>query len=410
MKQSPDSLMFNNLINLASAINGYPNGIFLPFNPTFVYIVNGDMGDWMYGDTLEKNRIFSVCTEVASEKDGLWPRPERIIPLAAENLYSNLVYAWGPGIIENPPYVSDGKINATYLNPKTDTLKFKAVEKNPNKHTSKVYAQLINSKDSIVSETLLSQTDSIFSGTLSFNSSDENFYKVRYRQSGTDIPSNLYYSDAGTMRFTTVGPVVLDSISFKKQLTYYQIKPFLKNESAFTRIKKPTVKIICTDPWALPITQNIKDLREISAGGIETTGSPFQVKYIDSLFTGYFNFKVEISSNGYVYWTDSVKLIVDTLSDGIELLLLPLGNNLEQNYPNPFNAVTTITWQLAENSKVTLKVLDIVGRTVATLVNEQRSQGKYETQFNAAQLPRGIYFCQLKAGEFMQTRKMILLK
>jgi hypothetical protein len=189
----------------------------------------------------------------------------------------------------------------------------------------------------------------------------------------------------------------------------YLIKPFIKNKSAVARIKKTTVKIICTDIWALPITYNIKDLREISAGGIETTGSPFQVKYIDSLFTGYFNFKVEISSNGYVYWTDSVKLIVDTTSSSIEPFSL-LGNNLEQNYPNPFNSITTINWQIAENSKVTLKVLDIVGRTVATLVDEQRPQGKYETQFNAATLPKGIYFYQLKAGEFSQTRKMILLE
>jgi len=89
---------------------------------------------------------------------------------------------------------------------------------------------------------------------------------------------------------------------------------------------------------------------------------------------------------------------------------LPLAFGLKQNYPNPFNAVTTISWQIAENSKVTLKVLDIVGRTVATLVNEQRPQGKYETRVNAATLPQGIYFYQLRAGELMQTRKMILLE
>jgi len=83
---------------------------------------------------------------------------------------------------------------------------------------------------------------------------------------------------------------------------------------------------------------------------------------------------------------------------------------LLQNYPNPFNSVTTISWQLAKNSKVTLKVLDIVGKTVTTLVDEQRPQGKYETQFNATILPKGIYFCQLKAGEFCQTRKMILVE
>jgi hypothetical protein len=406
VQQTLDSVTFNSIIKLSTAINNYINGFYLPEE---LLTANGDASDWMYGDTSEKNRIFAFVTEASNPVDGPWPTPERITPLAAEHVYPNLVYAWGPGIIENPPFISDGKINAIYLNPKTDTLKFNAVERNPDGHSSKVYAQLLNSKDSIVSETMLAQTDSTFNGTLSFNESDENFYKVRYRQSGTDIPSNLYYSDVGTMRFTTAGPVVLDSISFKKSSLSYLIKPFIKNKSAVARIKKTTVKIICTDIWALPITYNIKDLREISAGGIETTGSPFQVKYIDSLFTGYFNFKVEISSNGYVYWTDSVKLIVDTTSSSIEPFSL-LGNNLEQNYPNPFNSITTINWQIAENSKVTLKVLDIVGRTVATLVDEQRPQGKYETQFNAATLPKGIYFYQLKAGEFSQTRKMILLE
>jgi hypothetical protein len=80
------------------------------------------------------------------------------------------------------------------------------------------------------------------------------------------------------------------------------------------------------------------------------------------------------------------------------------------NYPNPFNSVTTISWQLAKSGRATLKVLDIVGRTVATLVDEQRPQGKYETQFNAAILPKGVYFYQLKAGEFIQTRKMVLME
>jgi len=397
---------------LSTAINGFRNGSYIPASEAPP--ANGEVNDWMYGETNDKNRIFAILTEVSNSNDGFWPIPSRIVPLAAENLYSCMVSAWGPGIIENPPFISDGEINAIYLKAKSDTLKFNAVERNPDGYSSKVYAQIVNSKDSIVSETLLTQTDSTFSGSLSQNSFDEDFYKVRYRQSGTDIPSNLYYSDAGTMRFTTAGPVVLDSISFKKSSLSYLIKPFIKNKSAVARIKKTTVKIICTDTWALPITYNIKDLREISAGGIETTGSPFQVKYIDSLFTGYFNFKVEISSNGYVYWTDSVKLIVDTLladttSSSIEPFSL-LGNNLEQNYPNPFNSITTINWQIAENSKVTLKVLDIVGRTVATLVNEQRPQGKYETQFDATTLPKGIYFCQLKAGEFNQTRKMILLE
>ncbi len=83
---------------------------------------------------------------------------------------------------------------------------------------------------------------------------------------------------------------------------------------------------------------------------------------------------------------------------------------LLQNFPNPFNSATTISWQLANKSKTTLKIFDLVGREVATLVDEHRPSGKYETQFNAAMLPKGVYFYQLKAGEYSQTRKLIVIK
>jgi hypothetical protein len=401
--QTPDAPKFNRLIKIATAINGYANGYFLP--PTEFGLANGTSQDWMYGETNGKNKIFALDILVGNYIDGAWPKPERIIPLAEENLYLSKVFAWGPGIIENLPYISDGNINPTYCNPKVDTLKFKAIEQNPDNSASKVYAQVINSKDSVVSETLLAKTDSTFTGYLISSALSEDYYTVKYRQNGTDIPSNLYYTDVTKLKFTTVGPVVLDDIILEKASTYFTAQPFLRNESASFTIKKPSVKLICTDPWALPISQNLKSLPEIVHGKTATTQYPFQVKYIDSLFQKHFNFKVEISSDGYVYWTDTLKK-----ATGIEKDLQQNAFYLEQNYPNPFNSITTINWQIAENSKVTLKVLDIVGRTVVTLVDEQRPRRKYETQFNAATLPKGIYLCQLKAGEFSQTRKMILIE
>ena len=83
---------------------------------------------------------------------------------------------------------------------------------------------------------------------------------------------------------------------------------------------------------------------------------------------------------------------------------------LSQNYPNPFNPSTKISWQLPVGDKATLKVFNILGKKVATLVNEYKPAGKYETKFNAANLPSGVYFYRLQAGDFVQTRKMILLK
>ncbi len=84
--------------------------------------------------------------------------------------------------------------------------------------------------------------------------------------------------------------------------------------------------------------------------------------------------------------------------------------NLYQNYPNPFNPATTIQYQIPEASFVQIKVFDILGSEVATLVNENKQAGNYFINFDASSLASGIYFYTLKAGDFISTKKMILLK
>jgi hypothetical protein len=84
--------------------------------------------------------------------------------------------------------------------------------------------------------------------------------------------------------------------------------------------------------------------------------------------------------------------------------------SLQQNYPNPFNPSTKISWQVPVAGLVTLKVYDVLGREVITLVNEELNAGKHEATFDAIRFSSGIYFYQLKAGDFIQTKKMILLR
>jgi hypothetical protein len=83
---------------------------------------------------------------------------------------------------------------------------------------------------------------------------------------------------------------------------------------------------------------------------------------------------------------------------------------LEQNYPNPFNPSTKISWQSPVGSWQTLKVYDVLGNEVATLVDEYKSAGSYEVEFNAENLPSGVYFYQLRAMNYIEIKKMILLK
>ena len=83
---------------------------------------------------------------------------------------------------------------------------------------------------------------------------------------------------------------------------------------------------------------------------------------------------------------------------------------LTQNYPNPFNPNTKIKYSIPHNCFVSLKVYDLLGNQITTLVNEEKSSGKYEVEFNARNLSSGIYFYRIKAGNFVGTKKLILLK
>jgi len=89
---------------------------------------------------------------------------------------------------------------------------------------------------------------------------------------------------------------------------------------------------------------------------------------------------------------------------------IPTDFVLHQNFPNPFNPSTTISFSIPSEGFVTLKVYDVIGREIKTLVNEKRAVGKYEIHFDASQFTSGIYFYKLKSGNYIQTKKMILLK
>jgi flagellar hook assembly protein FlgD len=87
---------------------------------------------------------------------------------------------------------------------------------------------------------------------------------------------------------------------------------------------------------------------------------------------------------------------------------IPINFSLSQNYPNPFNPVTIIKFGLSKTSYVTLKIYDLTGRLVTTLINEEKEAGFYEVQFNGSNLSSGIYFYEIDAGEYKTSKKCYL--
>jgi photosystem II stability/assembly factor-like uncharacterized protein len=117
------------------------------------------------------------------------------------------------------------------------------------------------------------------------------------------------------------------------------------------------------------------------------------------------------STNKFFFGTSSDGLYEVEIITGVEDQYSKILHfNLFQNYPNPFNPTTIIQYAVSSTQFVTLNVYDMLGNEIATIVKEEKPTGTYEAEFDGTGLSSGIYFYQLKAGDFMQTKKMILIK
>jgi len=131
-----------------------------------------------------------------------------------------------------------------------------------------------------------------------------------------------------------------------------------------------------------------------------------------------------LAANGQYYWRASatnsigasdysamVGFTTGDLVSGIESTgAMPSEFSLEQNYPNPFNPTTSFEFQVSSFEFVSLKVLDVLGREVATLVQGNRQPARYRVRWSASGLPSGVYFYRLSAGSFVDTKKMVVAK
>lgn len=174
---------------------------------------------------------------------------------------------------------------------------------------------------------------------------------------------------------------------------------------------------VSSDKQNLPVISNKSPGTLIARMKLETSSKKFADEPLNLIWadnskllkTKIFTYdgknNVEITNSGSTK-TDGV-----TGNRGNESITsLPTEYSLAQNYPNPFNPSTTINYELPESGQVTLKIYDLLGKEVATLVNEKMEAGRYSATFNGSALSSGMYFYKITAGSFTAVKKMALIK
>ena len=175
-------------------------------------------------------------------------------------------------------------------------------------------------------------------------------------------------------------PTVLGNFDCKKFLTQWKISTFLFTQEITLLTTNDTI-------WIAPENWIVQDI--------------IPGQYVDNLtFFGVDPFTIPGLE------TKLTDEIVSVESNEIT----PISFILEQNYPNPFNPATSIQYSVGSRQFVSLKVYDVLGNEIVTLVNEEKSPGIFEVEFDARNLSSGIYFYRLQAGSLFETKKMLLLK
>jgi 1,4-alpha-glucan branching enzyme len=214
-----------------------------------------------------------------------------------------------------------------------------------------------------------------------------------------------YYSNGNRRKiFNTFASL----IKLKNNYPAFSSTEFLLNGSF------PVKSLYIIDPTSMNVA--VMGNFDIVAQNYQTlfqnTGKWYEFFSGDSLNVSDVNMYINLQPGEFRLYTTQRIIKTDIINDVKTENAIPNDFSLSQNYPNPFNPSTVISYQLPASGYVTLKVFDLLGREVVTLVDEFKNAGTYNSQFSIlnSQLPSGIYFYRLQSGKFISTKKMVLIK
>jgi carboxypeptidase T len=427
-------------------------------NQTVAYGVRGVTDDWYYNDSGHASAI-AFTPEVGSSSDGFWPTQSRILPLAQSTVRQNIHFALAAG-----PYVAPNSINLSkenYVPGEQGTIKMKFRNKGlmnasnvrieltagqqlslqtnlfsypniasltgdsitvnftlatviPNNSAVKVNLKIKQDNDKVVHTqdfyvpvgtgnvlVLDSAENGMGRWTISTGWNVTTSQSYSPNNSFADSPTGNYSNSTNrTMTLTaaqnvTAAPVVFLSYWYKHNIDAFDNAYVDISSDNGTSWRSKKFFSGANNTW----TRDVLDLSELA-----NASSTMKLRF-------------SLVSNGTIpadgIYLDNIRLVNYTLAPtGINPLQseLPADYYLSQNYPNPFNPSTSISFQLPDAGNVSLKLFDVLGKEVMTLVNEYRAPGSYEVRLDASNLAGGMYFYKLVSGSFSETKKMILVK
>jgi hypothetical protein len=319
--------------------------------------------------------------------------------------------------INNLAYAHNVTGDKIYLKPVTDEVQISAEVENPNNRTLSVLTYISLNDTTFVDSVYLSnegaEGEGIWGG--SWTPPEENIYHVSVKTE--DLIAQTSRTIPNVAHFASAGPVEFDSYEITSSDTLpnpgdrLNLSLYLKNTGSVTTIPNISAQLFTADSVVqYPVVP--RDYGDIVAGASVLSLTTYRINFLDNLKESRnVSFVIQIASNGLFYWSDTFDVWVEVPTGfALEQERIPTDFVLNQNYPNPFNPSTTIQFDLPKTSEVSLKIFNILGEEVATLVSDRLSAGSYSYEWDASHLPSGVYLYRLETEDFVETKKMILLR
>ncbi len=236
---------------------------------------------------------------------------------------------------------------------------------------------------------------------LIYNNDDYSVNPARLILTGSSIPNALLSFDAA---ISDLGDI--DASTPRVDTVFYVHNIGTVPDSVYTSVIYERVK----PDSALEITPTVFVVGPKDSVGVTFTFFP---PLITKTILSQYQPKLIVDSRfsiGTTHFLKIVKFHLTGVTDAEEVKNLPGKFNLSQNFPNPFNPSTVIKYSVANTSFVNLRVFNVLGEKIKELVDKEQSAGTYQINFDASSLPSGIYFYRIKAGNFIETKKMVLLR